>query len=295
MSVMERIEVLKERFEGEILENADLRNYSFMHTGGHAKYLFEPYSIADLELISEQFGEVKCIGNGSNVLFRGDIDKIVVISRTFNDSVSIEGDTIRSSAGVSLPVLAKKAYENSLTGFEELVGIPGSVGGAIRMNAGAFGKTVFDVLTEFSIFETNSGRTVKMSPSDVNVQYRNGGLQEGQIVVSGTFKLNRGEKGAILNKMFNFSANRRMKQPMKGYSLGSIFKNPKKYPAGWLIEECGFKGTKIGGAYVSEKHANFIINDGSATSEDVLQLIDMIRTQVFKRFNIELELEIVVL
>lgn len=282
-------------FDGTIEEHVNLKNYSFMHTEGYAKVLFQPATIDDLRLLHKEFNSINVIGNGSNVLFKGDIDRIAVINGIFNNTIAVDGERIIASAGMSLPQLARKAYENALSGMEELVGIPGTLGGAIKMNAGAYGKTIFEIVRKITVFNMKRGEIKDMDASTLTPKYRDSGLEKDDIVVEAELELNRGDRNEILDRMTNFSMNRRMRQPTGGYSLGSIFKNPKQYPAGWLIEACGLKGKRIGGAFVPRKHANFIINDGTARSKDVLDLIDLIRTRVAERFNIELELEIVLL
>ena len=292
MGISERF---KRAFKGKIKERVNLKNYSYMHTGGYAEQLFLPTAIEDLKLLHEEFNSVDIIGNGSNVLFKGNIDRIAVISDIFSSTISVVEDKITASAGISLPQVARVAYENALSGMEELVGIPGTIGGAIRMNAGAYGKTIFGLLKNITVFNMKRGEITNLNVSQLKPTYRDGGFDEDNIVIEAELKLTREDRNYILNRMSNFSINRRMRQPMGGYSLGSIFKNPKQYPAGWLIETCGLKGKRIGGAFVSQKHANFIINDGTATSKDILDLIDLIRTRVAEKFKVELELEIVLL
>ena len=285
----------KNRFKGIIEEHADLKNYSFMHTGGYARILLKPFDINDLKLIYDNFGGAVCIGNGSNVLFKENLDHLVVVDKNFKGDISVRDNEIIVGAGKNLSEVIKSAYNNSLSGLEELVGIPGTVGGAVKMNAGAFGKTIFDIMRSFTVFNMLDGEIKEVRFEKFRRRYRDGGLNTGDIVVSAVLRLKCSEKDKIFIGLTNFSKNRRSKQPQNGYSLGSIFKNPRQYPAGWLIEECGLKGKKIGGAFVSEKHANFIVNDGTATSEDILKLMELIVNKVSNRFNIKLKPEIVII
>jgi len=233
------------------------------------------------------------IGNGSNTLFSDSGYRGVVVMTDRIQSVTQNGCTITASCGVSLTLLAKKASDASLTGGEFLFGIPGTVGGGIRMNAGAYGGEIADILTSCRYYDYKTDSVVTVSNSDCAFSYRNSLFQtKRSVVLSAVFTFNEGNKENIEAKMKELMAGRREKQPLEYPSAGSAFKRPVGGFAAKLIDECGLKGYTVGGASVSEKHAGFVINKGGATAADIQKLMDDVRKTVYEKTGILLDPEI---
>ncbi len=232
------------------------------------------------------------IGNGSNILVS---DKGIsgVVIKISGGNCSCSGDAITADAGASLVSLAICAMKNSLTGIEFLYGIPGTVGGAVVMNAGAYGGELSQILTETRYLSPDGTvNTINLQAHEFG--YRKSWFKKEQeaVVLSSTFKLQNGDKKSIKATMDELMQRRKDKQPLEYPSAGSVFKRPEGHFAGELIERCGLKGCQIGGARVSEKHAGFIVNTGEATCSDVLKLIEHIKKTVLKETGVELECEI---
>jgi UDP-N-acetylmuramate dehydrogenase len=237
------------------------------------------------------------IGNGSNLLvndagFRG---VVLMLSGEFFDIALLDENTIICGAGTKLSKLCLFALNNSLSGLEFLWGIPASVGGAVFMNAGAYGGEIKDVLLSCS-YITPDGTEKERGAKELELAYRESVFMRNKnIISSAKFKLHKAEKQAIQSQMNAFFERRKEKQPLNYPSAGSIFKRPPGNYAGTLIASCGLKGLSIGGAQISEKHAGFIVNTGTATCEDVLNLIKLVQDEVFKKSGVVLEKEIMVL
>jgi len=291
--IIENIKILKDlNFKGNIVENVDLKRYSFMHVGGYGDYLLEPFDLRDLDLINKYIENYKIIGCGSNILFNGDYKGVLVNLCEYGKGINVNNEKIGFYAGCKLSRIGKIAYKNKLSGLENLIGIPGSIGGAIKMNAGSFGKTIFDVLKEVILYNKKSSDIIKVFTSDMNPEYRNSNIPNDMIILGGVIKLITKSQKEIETKMRKFSEQRRIHQPSGNYLLGSIFKNPQGYAAGWLIDQCDLKGKSVGNAFVSNKHGNFILNKGSATSKDIMELINIIKDAVYVRYEVDLQLEI---
>lgn len=283
-----------------LLKNEPMCDHTTFRIGGPAKY-FSTVGGNQMALLLEKAKEldIPCvvIGNGSNLLvsdsgFPGLVIKIAEAPiRMLNDQ------TIEVSAGTPLARLAVAAAEAGLTGLEFAHGIPGTVGGAVMMNAGAYDSQISDVLVSSFCYDFESKSFRRLEKEDHGFDYRHSSYMEHpeRIVTSAVFTLQPGDKGAIRAKMSDLNARRRAKQPLEYPSAGSTFKRPEGHFAGKLIEDCGLKGFSIGGAQVSEKHAGFVINAGGATCEDVLRLMEYIEEQVYLRFGIRLEREVRVL
>lgn len=234
------------------------------------------------------------IGGGTNLLvsdegFRG----VVMICGKNMRFLDAEGERIRAGAGVLLGKVASLAAERSLTGMEPISGIFGCVGGAVAMNAGAYGGEISDVLESVTCYNPEDGSVLTLTPQESEYGYRTSiYLKRGYIVLEATFKLQPGDKTQIRAAMADFAKRRNDKQPLEYPSCGSVFKRPEGHFAGALIEQAGLKGYKIGGAAVSEKHAGFIINTGGATAADVCALIAHIQKTVQAQFGIHLECEV---
>lgn len=331
-----------------VQKNIPLKNHTTFRVGGPAKFFAEVKSEEELlevlQYAKDNNLEFFILGGGSNILvsdkgFNGIVIKI------HNTSYIIHNTSIKCDAGVPLALAVNKSVENDLTGLEWAAGIPGTVGGAVRGNAGAFGECMRDVIKsvrtleiynlQFPRFDKSKTRRAisnKIQNSKIKNQndnakiknftnkecefgYRNSIFKKNKnlVILSATIKLHLGNKKEIQNKVREIIAKKAAKQPKGMASAGSFFKNPvvanqklreeferdlgikckdDKLPAGWLIDQAGLRGKKIGGAMVSEEHANFIVNTGNATAEDVIMLVSIIKQQVRDKFGIELEEEV---
>ena len=239
---------------------------------------------------------VTLIGNGSNLLVRdkGIRGLVIKLGNMLND-VAVDGCTLTFGSGVSLAAASRKAAELGLSGMEFAVGIPGSIGGAVYMNAGAYDGEMAKVVTGVRVMELD-GTISELPAAALDFGYRHTALQgSGKIVTAVTMRLTAGDKQAIADKMADFSNRRITKQPLELPSAGSMFKRPPGYFAGTLIDQTGLKGYTVGGAQVSEKHAGFVVNIGGATAADVLQLICDVQDKVFAAHGVHLEPEVLVL
>ena len=217
---------------------------------------------------------------------------VVTTASCLNEIELINAYEIKVAAGVRLSRLSDLAYENSLTGAEFAWGIPGTVGGAVYMNAGAYDGEMKNILTEIE-YMTPDGEIHTMSAADAELSYRHSVFSTNDnVIISATVRLTPGDKGEIRAKMDDFMSRRKDKQPLEYPSAGSVFKRPEGYFAGALIEQSGLKGKRIGGAMVSEKHAGFIINYDNATTKDVLDLVKFCQDTVMEKFGVMLEREI---
>lgn len=282
---------------GEVLVREPLAGYTSWRIGGPADLLVLPRTVADvgtaIQFSREHGLPLTVIGNGTNILvldqgIRGMVLRLAPGLR----QVRFENDRVVAEAGISLPLLARLASRQGLSGLEFAAGIPGSLGGAICMNAGAHGQTIGDLVETVTVFDY-SGKEATMTASEVGFGYRQSRVAElGQIVVKVVLKLNPGIKEEIAARMRQNLRQRRQGQPLNLPSAGSVFKNPPGDYAGRLLEAAGVKGWRVGDAQVSPKHANFIVNLGQARAEEVLLLIGKIRRQVAEKFGVELELEV---
>ena len=291
------IKYIKQFLQDEqILLNEPMIKHTTFRIGGKADIMLLPKSIDEIlkcvDYCEKNNINYYVIGNGSNLLvsdkgFRGVIIKIL---KNFNN-VELNGTLIKAQAGATLSSISKFALENSLQGFEFASSIPGSIGGGICMNAGAYGGELKDVVKNVTVMK--DGKILQLDNDECEFEYRNSRiLKEKLIVLEVSIELQSGNKDLIIEKMKDIRNNRNEKQPVEYASAGSTFKRPLNNFAGKLIMEAGLKGRNVGGAYVSEKHCGFIINKGNATCQDVLQLIDIVYSEVYNKFNIKLEKEI---
>lgn len=284
--------------EGCVTEDADMSSYTSFRAGGSAAVLAEPGSPEELKdvlrlLVAEEIPHF-VLGNGTNVLFKdsGFGGVVVRIGKAF-DYVEREGDLLRCGSGALLSVVAREALHAGLTGFEFASGIPGSVGGAVFMNAGAYGGEIRDVLVRARLVSADGSGERWADAEDLELGYRHSLLQEsGDIVVEAELRLQPGDRDQIRETMAELTARRNAKQPVQYPSAGSTFKRPEGHFAGKLIQDAGLKGLSVGGAQVSELHSGFVINTGGATATDILQLMDIIRAKVLTDFGVELEPEV---
>ena len=236
------------------------------------------------------------LGNGSNTLVRdeGFRGVIIKIGNRFSRT-EVNGTIIRAEAGASLAKAAAVAYENGLTGMEFAAGIPGTVGGAVIMNAGAYGGEMKDIVTKVTAISPE-GEVLKLDQSSMGFRYRSSNLKNRKFVVMEVeFVLKKGDKTQIRERMEELAQKRREKQPLEYPSAGSTFKRPEGYYAGELIMKAGMRGYQSGGARVSDKHCGFVINTGNATATDILNVMDTVKERVKETFGVDLEPEIVVI
>ena len=232
------------------------------------------------------------MGNGSNLLVKDGGIRGVVIKLTGLTNLEVKDEEIKADCGVMLKELSDKALENSLTGLEFACGIPGSVGGAVFMNAGAYNGEIKNVIKEAEVI-TSSGEIITLSKDELELGYRTSKvMKDNSIVINATFKLEKGNKEEIKETIDDLTQKREEKQPLEYPSAGSTFKRPEGYFAGKLIQDSGLKGYSIGGAAVSSKHSGFVINKGNATAKDILDLIAYIQEKVKKQFGVELHTEV---
>lgn len=282
-----------------LLEAEPMARHTTFRIGGPADLLAQPSSEEELllamKLAEEQDVPVTVVGNGSNLLVRdGGIRGLVLLLGERFSGVSVEGEEIFAQAGATLAKLSAVAQRAGLAGLEFASGIPGTLGGGVAMNAGAYGGQLSDALVSASVLEDGAVRD--FSREDMQMGYRTTRiLKRGGIVLSARFRLTPDAPDAIGMRMRELNARRREKQPLELPSAGSTFKRPEGYFAGALIEGAGLKGVQLGGAMVSVKHAGFVVNVGGATARDVLELIVHIRKTVRAKYGVELETEIRVL
>ena len=279
-------------------EDLPLARYATLRIGGPAKLAVFPTSkeavIKLLERLSEQDLRYVVIGNASNVLFSDAGYNGVVLFTTQWKETMRSGNELTASAGVSLPSLSRMAWRESLSGLEFAQGIPGTVGGAVLMNAGAYGGEIGKLCRQSTCFDADSGKVVTFSGDAQNFGYRTSVYQTNPryTVLEVRLSLLPDAQERILARMEEYAESRRAKQPLDLPSAGSTFRRPEGYFAGKLIEDCGLKGYRIGGAEVSTKHAGFLVNRGGATAADVLALIESIQERVRSTFGVELHPEI---
>jgi len=270
-----------------------------LRVGGTADLYAEPASETDLaevlKFCSEHALPLVFLGRGSNLLIRdgGVRGAVVCLAHAHFSEIHVDGERMRCGAGARLKAVANEAKRQGLSGLEFLEGIPGSLGGAMRMNAGAMGSWLFDHV-ETIRFMDMGGTVHERKASEINVEYRGCPMFKTHVALGAVLKGQPAPKEAIQARMESFSRKRWESQPNQP-SAGCIFKNPKTVPAGRLIDELGLKGVRVGGASVSDVHANFIVNDGSATARDVLTLIDLIKQRARSARGIELETEVEIL
>jgi len=234
------------------------------------------------------------LGLGSNVLIRdGGFHGLVIKIGKGLDAVSHRAGTWKVGAGLPLPLLARKTAEEGYAGVHRLIGVPGSVGGGVFMNAGAHGQDIASVLISATVLDPK-GKIVDKPRKEIAFTYRRSGL-EGNIVLGCALRLDQEEAERLKSEQSMLLRKRREGTPFDQPCCGSVFKNPEETTAGRMIDRCGLKGRRVGGAEISKTHANYIVNVGNASADDVLKLIDIARTAVFKEFGIELELEVKVL
>lgn len=282
--------------KGQILQNEPLSRHTTFRVGGPADLFLTP-DIAQLprvmEIISAQEVPVTVIGNGSNLLIgdRGIRGVVIEIGRQMAQ-ISVAGECLTAQAGALLSKAAGEAYRSALSGMEFSAGIPGSTGGAVVMNAGAYGGEMKDVITRVKVL-SDSGSILELDSSEMDFSYRHSCVAEnGYLVLEASFLLQKADPADILKKMEELKERRISKQPLEYPSAGSTFKRPPGYFAGKLIMDAGLAGFSVGGAAVSAKHCGFVINRGNAAAADILAVIRHVQKEVKEQFGVELETEV---
>ena len=285
-------EIISEIFRYDV----SLQKYTSFRTGGSAEIFVEPLGVLELKRVlqfcKDEQKKVFIFGKGTNLLV-GDngVDGVVIHLGGINfKNVERDGRYVVSGAGVNLPKLIRTVALSGFGGLEALAGIPGTVGGAVMMNAGGKYGDISDTIRSLTTMAFD-GTIIKYMREDVGFEYRGCNLSE-QIVIEVEFELNESKIEVVLEKMDEIYNEKQESQPLGTFNAGSIFKNTSQYKAAELIDKANLKGLKVGGAVVSEKHANFIVNTGSATSTDILELIKIIKEAIKKKYDVSLEEEI---
>ena len=286
--------------EENIKRNEPMSKHTSFKTGGPAEFYITAKTIEDIQNIFQyaKTNRIKLyiIGNGSNLLVSDEGIKGIVLKIAVDNIETLESDfgiLVNAGAGVKTMALAQILKKDGITGFEELAGIPGTIGGANYMNAGAYGKELKDIIVETKVINKETGKIETLKKEEQELKYRSSIFKNKKyIIIETTFNLQRGKPEEIERRMNEFSIQRKEKQPLEYPSAGSTFKRGDGFITAKLIDECGLKGYTIGGAQISEKHAGFIINKGNATSKDILDLIDYTKKKVFEKFGVQIEEEV---
>lgn len=281
----------------KIMVYESLSNHTSFKVGGRCDMLIYPNSAESLKELYTKCKDISLnsfiLGNGSNVLFndRGFRGVVFVISHEIGN-ISVNENVVTAEAGASLSRLCVTALDNGLTGLEFAYGIPGTVGGAVYMNAGAYGGEIKDVIKSVTAVDTN-GKLITFTSDELDMGYRKSVFTDKDyVILSATFELTSGDNTEIKAKMDDLMSRRKAKQPLEYPSAGSTFKRPEGTYAGLVIEQSGLKGYTVGGAQVSEKHANFVINKGGAKASDIITIIDDIKKTVKEKTGYDLECEV---
>ena len=292
MNAIDNMKMLR----GTLEKNASLARYTSWKVGGLADVLYRPADIIDLRnflMTLDEEVQITWLGRGTNVLVRdGGIRGVVILLQTGIDQIEfLEGTKVRAEVGVSCAKLARFCSEKNLVGAEFLAGIPGTVGGALAMNSGAYGSETWDFVEHVKTIN-RFGQIQKRSSKDLKVGYRSVKGLENEWFLSAEFSFVEGDGAIARGKIRELLNKRNASQPVGNQSCGSVFRNPENDFAARIIDTCHLKGTSIGGAQVSTKHANFIINAGDATAQDIEELIIKVRRTVEKECGVSLEPEV---
>lgn len=294
------IEKLRTVLAGEnIIENEPMKKHTSFKVGGPADLFLMPQSKEELKktlkICKESGKPFYIMGNGSNLIVRdGGYSGIIINMKDLN-LVQVEGETLIAEPGISLKDLANIALEEKLTGIEFASGIPGSLGGAVTMNAGAYDGEMKKIINSIQVI-TEDGTLKTIPQSECAFGYRSSVLQANNwVLISVEIQLKHGDYQEINEKMLDLNTQRATKQPLEYPSAGSTFRRPEGYYAGKLVQDAGFRGHRVGGAQVSEKHSGFVINKDGATAADILNLIGAIQAGVSSQFGVELKTEVIVI
>ena len=287
---------IKKITKGIILFDEPMSKHTSYGIGGPARAYVTPKNKEDLVSILKFSKDNNIpsyfIGSGSNLLVSDDgIDGIVItLGKSFN-KLEINKNNVFAETGVMLGKMVKECTKRNLSGLESLIGVPGTLGGALIMNAGAFGGEISNYLEYVSVI-TMSGDEKKYQQKDIKFNYRNSSFSDNEILINANFKFIFSDQKTVSKNKLKASGGRKSSQPLRFRSAGSVFKNPSEGAAGYFIDKAGLKGTKSGDAEISNVHANFFVNHGTATAEDVVRLINIARKKVYNEFGVMLELEI---
>ncbi|MCL1883656.1 MAG: UDP-N-acetylmuramate dehydrogenase [Defluviitaleaceae bacterium] len=282
----------------KFLQNEPMSRHTSFKIGGPADYLALPTTADELinlwNTCKKDGTPLTILGDGQNVLVSDEGIRGVVALTNKMDKISLDGEKIHADAGVRLSALAEAACSASLAGLAFASGIPGTVGGAIYMNAGAYGHDIQEFIESVTLFV--NGEIIVKSCEEMGFGYRKSIVQNGEmLILDAVFKLSKGDSSEIREEMKDLMNRRRKTQPLEFHSAGSFFKRPEGHFAGKLIEDSGLKGFSVGDAQVSEKHAGFVVNRGNATAKDVLELMNHVTATVFEKYGVKLEPEVQIL
>lgn len=282
--------------EDDIKIDVPMKKYTSFKVGGNADLFITPKKYEEINKIMNlcKANNINyyIVGNGSNLLVKDGGIRGVVIKLSKLNKITIDGENITAQGGASIGTVSIKSRDESLTGLEFACGIPGTIGGAVAMNAGAYNGEISDVIESVLVMD-NDGQILRLNNEELELGYRTSAiLKHNYIVLEANFKLQKGEHEKIAGRISDLMRRRREKQPLEYPSAGSTFKRPEGQFAAKLIQDSGLKGTQMGGAQVSDKHSGFIINKENATAKDILDLINFVQKTVKDKFDVELEPEV---
>jgi len=296
MSLVTQIENIKKKISGTILFNEDISKLTWFNLGGRAFVFFKPKNVNELSLFLKEINgarKIKVLGAGSNVLIRdGGFEGIIIkLDKSFSHVSLFNENTIIAGASALDKNVSNFALDSSISGFEFLSCIPGTIGGAIRMNSGCYGEDISKIIVSVQAMDLY-GKMKVIYSKDINFSYRNCNLDENLIFISATLKGKNEEKIKIKSRVDKLKIQKEKTQPSRIKTCGSTFKNPPNKKAWELIKVSGCGGMKMGDAYISEKHCNFFVNKGKAKSDDLEKLINQVKSKVLEKTGINLELEL---
>ena len=299
MNLISQIKEIKKKISGQILFDESLSKHSWFNLGGPAKVIFKPKNLNELSIFlknCKEFNKIKVLGAGSNTLIRdGGFDGVIIkLGKSFSHLSLLGQNMLIAGASALDKNVSNFALENSLSGFEFLSCIPGTIGGGIRMNSGCYGEDISKILISVQVMDL-SGKLKVVHSSDIKFSYRGCNLDNSLIFISATFKGKNDSNPNIQKKIINLVERKKKDQPSKIKTCGSTFKNPENNKAWSLIKDSGCAGMKMGDAHISEKHCNFFVNKGNAKSQDLENLIYQVKNKVLNKTGIKLELELEVI
>lgn len=296
MNLISQIKEIKKKISGQILFDESLSKHSWFNLGGPAKVIFKPKNLNELSIFlknCKEFNKIKVLGAGSNTLIRdGGFDGVIIkLGKSFSHLSLLGQNMLIAGASALDKNVSNFALENSLSGFEFLSCIPGTIGGGIRMNSGCYGEDISKILISVQVMDL-SGKVKVVHSSDIKFSYRGCNLDNSLIFISATFKGKNDSNPNIQKKIINLVERKKKDQPSKIKTCGSTFKNPENNKAWSLIKDSGCAGMKMGDAHISEKHCNFFVNKRNAKSQDLENLIYQVKNKVLNKTGIKLELEL---
>ena len=288
--------MLNKKVKGSFLTDEPMAKHTSYGIGGPAQAYITPSDQKDLKqiLLFAKDNRIKTFfaGSGSNLLVadEGYEGIVITLGKSFT-KLNIDGNKVVAEVGVMLGKIVKETIKRNLTGMESMIGVPGTLGGALIMNAGAFGGEISNYLMNVTVITMN-GNEKKYVSKEIDFEYRHSSFDSNEILIDAEFEFIQSDEKTVSNKKLKASSGRKSSQPLRFRSAGSVFKNPKEGAAGYFIDKAGLKGTRKGDAEISTKHANFFVNHGKAKASDVVQLINEAKKSVSEQFGISLELEI---